>query len=163
MPVTFQLELTGVSKLVGRLRSMGVAMDDVEREVLEEEAKDIMAEAVTKYVPAFMNDLRTSGKIGKVTRRGNVTEIAMGFGSGRSEPYAVAVHEHPSAHSPPSWQGKSVSGIRTMRTRRPWTINPSGGRGPKYLERPMKFAFSSGRYLNRVARRIERALRRRGR
>lgn len=40
-------------------------------------------------------------------------------------PYAVAVHEHPSLHDPPSWRGKSVH----------FTTG-----GPKFLERPFKEA-----------------------
>lgn len=162
MPVVFRLDMQGVDKMVGRLRSMGANVDRVEREILEEEAKDIMASAVTKYVPAFMNDLRTSGRISKVRKQGNITEISMGFGSGRSKRYALAVHEHPSSHSPRSWQGKSISDIRTTLGRTPWSTSLSGGRGPKYLERPMKFAFSSGEFLNRVAKRLEKALKRKG-
>jgi hypothetical protein len=36
-------------------------------------------------------------------------EATIGVG-GPSMPYALAVHEHPSAHDPPSWQGATGSG-----------------------------------------------------
>lgn len=42
-------------------------------------------------------------------------------------PQALAIHEHPSPHSPPSWEGVNVE------------FHPSG-RGPKYIEEPLNEA-----------------------
>jgi hypothetical protein len=70
--------------------------------------------------------LRASGHVQepKITRR-NVS-VTLGFG-GAAADYALAVHEHPSRHSPPSWKGKTIH----------WN---AAGTGPHFLSRPMKEA-----------------------
>jgi hypothetical protein len=68
----------------------------------------------------------------------SVTIVA---GTGPSAAYAIAVHEHLSEHSPPSW--KKAGKIH-------WRIP---GTGPKFLENPVMEA--KGNLLDRVARRID--------
>lgn len=50
-----------------------------------------------------------------------------------------SVHEHPSSISPPSWEGKAIEEIESVRAGQPWVAEGSG-RGPKYLERPLNAA-----------------------
>jgi hypothetical protein len=60
---------------------------------------------------------------------------------GPSAPYAIAVHEHLSVHSPPSWQPP---------TEVQWNVP---GTGPKFIE---SVILESRKYMGqRVARRIE--------
>jgi hypothetical protein len=54
----------------------------------------------------------------------NTNSVVLGAG-GPAEPYALAVHEHLSKYSPPSWQGKPILN---------WHL---AGTGPKYLENPV--------------------------
>lgn len=58
----------------------------------------------------------------------NPTTPQVTIGAGRNLPYAVAVHEHPSEHSPKSWQGKGAYDIH-------WSI---AGTGPKFIENPIQ-------------------------
>jgi hypothetical protein len=59
---------------------------------------------------------------------------------GASAPYALAVHENPSAHDPPTWKGKTI------------TFGPPG-RGPKFLEKPLRKI--KGDLAQRLANRLK--------
>lgn len=103
------------------------------------------------YVPRDEEDLARSGQItstgGAVTKgvgrniqprnalgqfgRGGLT---VSYGRGLAEDYAVVVHEHPSKHDPPTWQGKKVQ----------FTTG-----GPKYLERA--YRERTGNLFSRMA------------
>lgn len=65
--------------------------------------------------------------IGQFTE-GSAIEVVVTAGN-ESTPQAVAIHEHPSPHDPPSWHGVDVK------------FSP--GAGPKYLERPLLDAVPS--------------------
>jgi hypothetical protein len=65
---------------------------------------------------------------GHVVSIPNALRVELVFG-GVTAAYAVAVHEHLSQFSPPSWVAAEGAGNRVQ-------FHPSG-RGPKYLERPM--------------------------
>lgn len=95
------------------------------------EAERIVTTAKQDYVPVDLGPLRASGHVEPPKRAGRLglgkdIEVSMSFG-GSSAPYALAVHEHPSEHSPPTWQGKAI------------VFSPPG-RGPKYLEIPFRLA-----------------------
>lgn len=96
------------------------------------EAEQIMTTAKQDYVPVGETGiLRSSGHVEPTKRSGrrglgDDVEISLSFG-GSSAPYALAVHEHPSEHSPPTWQGKAI------------VFSPPG-RGPKFLEIPFRLA-----------------------
>lgn len=92
-----------------------------------------MARSKSEFVPVDLGTLRASGTVKPVKRSGTNYSVTLYYG-GPSAPYALAVHEHPSEHSPPSWRGKGVEDILAVRTRIPWSLD---GRGPKYLERPL--------------------------
>ena len=56
-------------------------------------------------------------------RKGDRVTATIGAG-GPAAPYALAIHEHLSSHSPPSWRKGAVN------------FSP-GGTGPKYIENPI--------------------------
>jgi hypothetical protein len=103
---------------------------------LMREAIGVMAES-QQVVPELDGDLGESGEIivekigsgGIIGVGGALTGIAhrifLSYGRTKAQDYAQAVHEHPSYHSPPSWQGKVIN----------WT---KPGTGPKFLERPLR-------------------------
>lgn len=73
-----------------------------------------------KVVKGQLSQGRDSG--GRFTE-GSAIEVVVTAGDD-STPHALAVHEHPSPHDPPSWEGVNVK------------FNPSGT-GPKFLEHPL--------------------------
>jgi hypothetical protein len=84
-----------------------------------------MTRSKKDFVPVADSTLQGTGhvRLAKVKIEANLV-----YG-GPAAPYALAVHEHLSKHSPPSWQTaeRSGGGVR---------FNPPG-RGPKYLEKPL--------------------------
>lgn len=90
---------------------------------LYRQAQKIMAVSKEKYVPVDLGPLKASGKVHPPTYVGRSCTVELSYGDAAMA-YALAVHEHPSKYSPPSWQGVQVQ------------FSPSGT-GPKYLERPL--------------------------
>lgn len=86
---------------------------------------DVMTPSIDRFVPKDLGALANSGFVEEPRQRGNTVTVEMGYG-GTAVPYALAVHEHPSRHSPPSWRGKRADEIN-------WNV---AGSGPKYLEKP---------------------------
>ena len=72
--------------------------------------------------------LRSSGTVHKpVNAKGRIS-VTMSYG-GAAQAYAIAVHEHPSEFSPPSWIAAEANGRGIN-----WSVD---GTGPKYLEIPI--------------------------
>lgn len=99
-----------------------------------EEAEFILANSKAGFVPvshggAQGGHLRNSGHTLPPKIEGRNVSVSIVFG-GAAAPYALAVHEHLSQHSPPSWQNKSAEEIN-------WSVP---GTGPKYLEIPFRAA-----------------------
>lgn len=69
--------------------------------------------------------LRASGKVWPPDFDGRNIFVMISFG-GPSIPYAIAVHEHLSEHSPPSWVASELYGDGVQ-----WNVP---GTGPKFLE-----------------------------
>lgn len=99
-------------------------------------ANTIMTDSKRNYCPksppgsgGFSGQLRASGTVDRpvVDADGSVM-VRMYFG-GPAAAYALAVHEHLSEYSPPSWKKAEESGHGIN-----WT---QPGTGPKYLERPL--------------------------
>ncbi len=72
------------------------------------EAEFIMADSKEKFVPvshggAQGGHLRDSGHVLPPVFESRNISVSMVYG-GAAAPYALAVHEHLSQHSPPSWQ-----------------------------------------------------------
>lgn len=93
---------------------------------LYRQAQKIMADSKEHYVPVDLGTLKSSGKVAPPTYLGRTVTVELSYGDAAAA-YALAIHEHPSKYSPPSWQGTQV------------TFSPSGT-GPKYLERPLMAA-----------------------
>lgn len=87
------------------------------------EAETIMA-AADPLIPVAPDGgtLKASGYVELPVIEGNEVSVTMGFG-GAASAYALALHEHPSDASPPSWKGKELH----------FSVE---GTGTKYLERP---------------------------
>ena len=59
------------------------------------EAYKIMEDSQQNYVPVDKGDLKNSGQV-TPNVRGNNISITLSYGDEKTDPYAVAVHEHPS-------------------------------------------------------------------
>lgn len=147
-----EFDVRGDEEMQARLRQLANAAPGRMSQALRIEAEDVMTKSKQRYVPVDLNALRSSGHVKPVQRRGKDLSVTMAFG-GPSAPYALAVHEHPSRHSPPAWRGKRPEQILSVRQRKPWVLSPGGGRGPKYLERPLKRAIPGMGF--RIAKQLE--------
>ena len=117
-----KVTLKGAAAMSRRLKNLGGRYPDTIRSVLHKHAEIIMTISKTNFVPVDNNALRSSGFVPPVERRtGRLIVAELVFG-GPSEPYAIAVHETPSEHDPPSWVGKIIK----------FNVGSS-----KYLERPL--------------------------
>lgn len=123
--VSFQL--IGTEAMRERLLAIAVGAPKEAGAELLDTAKRILEDAKTTYVPMDSRNLRNSGRL-EFRGRGGArdTEIEVVFGDDKTYSYALAVHEHPSRHSPPTWRGVTIH----------W--RPYGLHGPKYLERPFR-------------------------
>lgn len=129
------LELKGGKAMLAKLARIEAKFPDRTEGALRIEAEYIRTDSVQNYVPKNLSALAGAIHVQPPTRNGNDIEVKIVAG-GPSAPYALSVHEHPSEHSPPSWQGKGVEDILSVRGRKPWSLD-EGQRGPKYLERPL--------------------------
>lgn len=145
------LTVKGFRKVAAELRRLAKDVPRQVEQALRIEAELIMTEAKEFYVPVDLGTLRSSGVVEPVQRRGDKITVELVFGSAAA-PYALAVHEHPSQHSPPSWTGKAVEDISSVSDRVDWSLGERQ-RGPKYLERPLRFAADG--MAERIARRVQ--------
>lgn len=138
MSVTF--DLSGVRELKEKLSRLAREIPKAAESALTLEGEKIMTDSKRNYVPVDLGTLRFSGHVttARSEGEGGGFEVSLSYG-GAAAPYALAVHEHPSEHSPPSWQGSDV------------TFSPSG-HGPKYLEKPFRAAENG--MLDRLGERI---------
>jgi len=120
--VAASFKFKGASKMVRTLKDVLDRTTVDAEKALFIEGELIMTDSKRNHVPVDLGVLRSSGLVQEPERKGNQVTVRLGYG-GAAAPYALAVHEHPSKTSPPSWQGKVIR------------FSPLG-RGPKYLERP---------------------------
>ncbi len=133
-------KLTGVAEMARKIQSISSKLPYSAAAALRMEAEIEMTEAKRRCPRSpGGGTLRASGFVAEPTQEGRKISVVLGFG-GAARDYAVAVHEHLSEHSPPSWQGKEELD---------WTIP---GTGPKFLEGPLKE--SAPHMGNRIARRM---------
>lgn len=123
MSVEFSFDAT---KYVAGLKGMAERTPQQVAGKLYVLANTIMTDAKENYVPHDKGLLAASGAVDVPIVLPGFISVRMHFG-GPSEPYALAIHEHLSEHSPPSWQVAEESGSG---------VHFSHG-GPKYLERPV--------------------------
>ena len=133
MSLTFTME--GLDQLTRRLTKSGKLSPQAMAGPLKLEAELIMTKA-KNLTPVDLGTLRASGHVKNPVITRNTARVLLGFG-GAASAYALAVHEHPSKHSPSSWQGGVSFNVG----------------GPKYLERPVKEARKG--FGRRVARHLD--------
>lgn len=133
------IKITGVNETIRNLYTLAGRMVDGGDEFMEKRCKAILSRAL-EYCPEDSGDLKRSGEVKRTG--GNVQvgversilardaggrftkgSLAVAFGKGLAQAYALAVHETPSEHDPPTWQGKTVE-FKTG--------------GPKFLERAFR-------------------------
>jgi hypothetical protein len=124
-----------------KLRRIADKYPDAIRGALHFRAELIMTDAKEHYVPVDLSGLKNSGHVEPPERgKGREIRVALVFGE-TSIDYAISVHEHPSAHDPPSWRGAGFG--------KGEAVDPVGRGGafsgsvrfkvggPKYLELPL--------------------------
>lgn len=89
-------------------------------------AEEVMKDSRDNYCPIQEppeNDIRLeeTGTVDEPIITPEDVSVRLSYG-GEAHEYAIAIHEHVSEHTPPSWRGKAVS----------FRVG-----GPKYLERPV--------------------------
>ena len=117
------VKITGEATVIRNLNKLAARVPLGAGAALFQEGEKIMATSKESFVPVDQGPLRASGRVAPPEILPFGASVTMGYG-GAAETYAVAVHEHPSAASPPSWAG----GVKFKRG------------GPKYLERPLRAA-----------------------
>lgn len=123
--------LKGQDAMNKRLKRIAAQFGNKIESALRIEAELVMTKSKRDHVPVDLGTLRNSGHVGRPVRVGKDVSVTMAYG-GPAAAYALAVHEHPSRHSPPSWENIRDEQGRFRRVQ----FSPSG-RGPKYLERPL--------------------------
>lgn len=131
--------LDGVGDAVKKLNEIAKDLRKDTAKAIRYEVEKIGTNADRNYVPVDLGTLRASKTIEGPTIDGDNIEVVIGYG-GAASAYAAAVHENPSEHDPPSWEGVNVE------------FKPRG-RGRKYLERPLNEAIPG--MSDRIAERIK--------
>ena len=116
-------KITGEAKVIRNLNKLAARAPVGAGAALFQEGEKIMAESKESFVPLDLGALRASGKPEKPVIQPLGASVTLAYG-GAAAPYALAIHEHPSGASPPSWSG----GVKFKRG------------GPKYLEKPIRNA-----------------------
>ena len=133
--------VVGADLLMQKLATLGPKARQMGAQALYQEALVVKQKAF-QLCPKDKGHLRNSLWVQRPVFDGNEASVTIHCGGGVAAPYAIAVHEHFSEHSPPSWKqrgGKSFSptGVASEGN---WgrSINWSvPGTGPKFLERPV--------------------------
>jgi hypothetical protein len=138
--------MRGAKEMAARIRRLAERFPDAIEGALRIEGELVMTDSKKNYVPVDEGVLKNSGFVDDPERKGVEVSVTLGFG-GAASAYALAVHEHPSRHSPPSWRN-----VRDERGRfRAVQFHPRG-RGPKYLEKPLMNAVPG--MANRIGKRL---------
>ncbi len=119
--------VTGLDALDAALAQFGQKAVEESAILLEVRGETIMGDSKRNYVPVAPDGgtLQGSGIVEKAVIEGENVRVRLVYG-GPAAPYAEAVHEHLSEHSPPSWKAAESSGRGVHFTQG----------GPKYLELP---------------------------
>lgn len=138
--------LKGIESLQSRIKGLEESIKDNARRAANEDAdrirdlsKEYCPEDDTVLVDSIRVDQSDVGQGRNALGQFNSEAVAViSITAGGSDvPHALAVHEHPSKHDPPSWEGVEVHFRKG---------------GPKFLERAMK-DISSG-MLQRLGNKI---------
>lgn len=131
--------LDGVSDAIKRVNAIAKELRKDTAKAVRYEVEKIGTKADREHVPVDTGTLRASKYIDGPTIEGDSIEVTIGYG-GAASAYAAAVHENPSQHDPPSWEGVAVQ------------FHPRG-RGRKFLQIPLNEAMSG--MSDRIAERIK--------
>lgn len=151
------MKIRGQKEMERKIRAVLARFPDKVEAALKIEAEMIMTRSKRDFVPVDLGTLRSSGFVNSPERKGQTVVVTLGYG-GAASAYALSVHERPSEHDPPSWKANPLHFFEEAHTRvhggvgGSVTFSPTG-RGPKYLERPLKEAVAGMR--QRVAERIK--------
>lgn len=126
------MALKGAASMIAKIRQIADKFPDRVAAALYTESQLIMTEA-KKRTPVAPDGgtLRASGMVHKPERDGKNISVEMSFG-GAADAYAIAVHEHLSEYSPPSWVAAELSGKGIN-----WNAD---GTGPQFLSEPINEA-----------------------
>ena len=119
--------LAGAPELIARLKRIAEEAPKEFGDALYQEALGVQKVALTRC-PVDDGPLRASIITNKPVYEGRDISVTIQAG-GPSAPYALAVHEHLSEHSPASWKAAEASGSGVH-----WSV---AGTGPKFLEGPL--------------------------
>ncbi len=117
--------VTGLDALDAVLAQFGQRAIDEAANVLYARGETIMGDSKANYVPVDQSTLQGTGHVELPVIDGEQVSVRLAYG-GPAAPYAEAIHEHLSVHSPRSWRAAEESGRGVHFTQG----------GPKYLERP---------------------------
>lgn len=118
-------DIRGLDALDAVLAQFGQKSLDVAANLLYARGETIMLDSKQNYVPVDQSTLQGTGHVEIPVIDGANVSVRLAYG-GPAAPYAEAIHEHLSAHSPRSWKIAEGSGRG---------VHFKQG-GPKYLERP---------------------------
>jgi len=126
------IKVEGIDILVKTLRDMGDRVREIYGVALYQEGLVVAAEArrVCPVAPhgSSAGVLRDTIQTHEAEVSENNITVAITAG-GPATPYAIAVHEHLSESSPPSWKKAEASGKGIH-----WN---AAGTGPKFIEKPL--------------------------
>jgi hypothetical protein len=128
--------MNGLKELLKNLDKIEKDLDRQCMQALKNEAKRIMTDSNEHYAPRDKGNLIEESQVLEPVKIGDTFAIEMGYGFGESRDYALPLHEHPSASSPPTWNGVALTFTKP-------------GTGEKYLERPLFKAIDG--MVNRLA------------
>ena len=132
------MSLKGEDKIRRKLERLAKRMPDAVGRALYQEAEILKGKSM-KRTPHDGGHLEGSHVVTQPEYSGRNISVTIGVGSGVAQAYALAVHETPSGHDPPSWRGV--------------TVTFAGGRQSKFLE---SVVLEARPFLARsVAKRIE--------
>lgn len=135
------MTIKGSDRFRQLLRQLGPKYREAVKQALREEAEEISAKS-QENTPVQYGALKGSHQVGEPTVEAGKIGVTISVG-GPSAPYALAVHEHLSEHSPPSWKAAEDAG-------RPVRFTTGG---PKFLENAVTEAADG--FAERVGERIE--------
>lgn len=115
--------MRGLTQAQAKLRGLAQRYPDRVVRAVYRRMEAVMTRSKDEFVPVDKGILKASGHVNPPERKGRAVTVTAAYG-GAAKSYAIAVHEHLSEHSPPSWLGGPVR------------FSPSG-RGPKFLEKPL--------------------------
>lgn len=146
--------MRGVDEMVNLLKRVASKFPDRVSAAMYAEAEIMMTESkrrcpvgpvgAKKRKNEVPGALRASGRVGVPEREGRRISVTLSYGGGVIDAYAIAVHEHLSEHSPPSWVKAEQNGDGIE-----WT---QPGTGPKFLESVVNEAKDT--MAERIANRI---------